>query len=1132
MSNPIARSRSFTASISLALAALGVAWPHARSAAQALPPKGGVLTTAPAEAPLSLTASDGSGLELVSMTAQAVVEDPLAFTELHLTFRNPENRVREGRFRITLPSGATVSRFAMRIGDRWQEGEVVEQQAARIAYEDFLHRRQDPALLESEAGNEFSARVFPIPPSATKELIVSYSQELPRASEPYRLPLRGLPRLGHLHIRALVGKSVVTGGVPASSLGGRRDQREVVEVDRKNFQPDRDFEVAHTGAAAAARLGLRDGNLVVARIVPVADSDRRDPIASLLVLVDTSASRALGLADEIGAWESLVAELRKGGGDPMVTVAAFDQEVAPIFTGRASALGAETHRRLIERRALGASDLDRALRWAADSLRPAAERRARVLLVTDGVATAGDTGAGPLRQRVKALGGAGVERLDVLAVGGIREDALLAQLVTAGLARDGVVLDATRPAAALAGRLTRATRSGLKLEIDGAGWVWPSVVNGVQPGDELLVYADLPSDKPLRIKVAGQPLALAGTLAPVDRPLIERAWVKARIARLLDLHDRNESATGVDPDMRDVFKKQAIELSIKNRVLCSFTSLLVLETEQDYARFGIERRALADILTVDGGGIRLLHRTDFASATAIAIAAEEQPVQVFDRSDSDGNENESRNESESEESAAPVAKDLARSRPRAAHNPAPVMEAPAKGSVASRPVAPMTAPAAAPPPAAPPPAPVASSSGRGGGAAEGAARPSAIAHKAKRESRDDLLSGDLRSRVSANTGRDSVGENKPRAMNDEPLAGLTDRPESLDARRVRSAPVGIARGPMAPPRPAPMAVQRPAPIPSLQGDLDTVMALIHRRDLAAALARARAWRDRDAGDVLALVALGECGEAAGDLGLAARAYGSLIDLYPGRADMRRFAGERLERVRGAAALALAVDTYRKAVEQRPDHPASHRLLAYALAKQGRAREAFDAMAAGATRRYPDGRFAGVDRILREDLGLLAQVWMRVEPSRAAEIQGRLARAHGIAEGAPSVRFVLNWETDANDVDFHIHDGKGGHAYYGSRQLASGGELYADVTTGYGPECFTIRGPAATRAFPYRLQAHYYSRGPMGYGMGKLQIIEHDGQGHLRFDERPFVIMQDGAFVDLGTVSGASAVAGRGMAIAR
>jgi hypothetical protein len=40
---------------------------------------------------------------------------------------------------------------------------------------------------------------------------------------------------------------------------------------------------------------------------------------------------------------------------------------------------------------------------------------------------------------------------------------------------------------------------------------------------------------------------------------------------------------------------------------------------------------------------------------------------------------------------------------------------------------------------------------------------------------------------------------------------------------------------------------------------------------------------------------------------------------------------------------------------------------------------------------------------------------------------------------------------------------------------------------------------------------------MGYGMGKLEIIEHDGHGGLTFVERPYVVMQDHAFVDLGTV---------------
>jgi uncharacterized protein YfaP (DUF2135 family) len=109
--------------------------------------------------------------------------------------------------------------------------------------------------------------------------------------------------------------------------------------------------------------------------------------------------------------------------------------------------------------------------------------------------------------------------------------------------------------------------------------------------------------------------------------------------------------------------------------------------------------------------------------------------------------------------------------------------------------------------------------------------------------------------------------------------------------------------------------------------------------------------------------------------------------------------------------------------------------------------------------------------------------------------------------------VINWETDANDVDFHIMDGKKDRAWYGNKHLPSGGELFADVTTGYGPECFAIPGKAS--AFPYVFKAHYFSRGPMGYGMGKLQIVQHDGSGHLKFDDRPFIIMKDGADATLG-----------------
>ncbi|WP_293263077.1 hypothetical protein [Nannocystis sp.] len=57
--------------------------------------------------------------------------------------------------------------------------------------------------------------------------------------------------------------------------------------------------------------------------------------------------------------------------------------------------------------------------------------------------------------------------------------------------------------------------------------------------------------------------------------------------------------------------------------------------------------------------------------------------------------------------------------------------------------------------------------------------------------------------------------------------------------------------------------------------------------------------------------------------------------------------------------------------------------------------------------------------------------------------GPARRAHLTVADAPSLRFVLNWETDANDVDFHIHDGKGKEAFFLHRQLDSGGELFDD-----------------------------------------------------------------------------------------
>lgn len=1098
--------------------------------------------------PMTLTASDGTGLTLVSLTATAVVEDPLAFTELTLVFENPLDRQLEGQFKITLPQEASLSRFAMKVDDAWQEGEVVEKQAARRAYEDFLHRKQDPALLEQGGGNEFTARVFPIPARGRKEIVLSYSETL-KGDAPYTLPLRGLPKLQELAIE-------VRGGV---GTGGPKSLR------RHDFSPGRDFVLAGRGVARNAAIANED--LAIARVIPFAES-RPEPVGRAVVLVDTSASRALDLAEEAALLGQIIARLPA---DTALSVHAFDEEVAPLYEGPASGFGEAPLEALKARRALGASNLELALTHAKRVAEKAPGTK-RVILVTDGVASAGETDAAKLASAVEALAGAGVERLDAVAVGSVRDEAFLRRITGRTLKNSGVVLSADRGAEVIARRLGEASSRGVPIAVEGARWSYPKVLDGVQAGDEVLVYAELSEPRPVVVSAGGHVFRPA--THKVERPLLERSWAKAKIDSLVATPlSQGEAAT----------RKAIIDLSTKHRVVSPHTSFLVLETEQDYARFHIDRRAKLDILTVAEGEVRVVHRSrgrdDANDKPALAKGEEGASARGEPR-----DPRLARPADQDNSPAAPWGREVDPASASGnmwgdaigdAFGAAGISlsgagaggggrgEGIGLGSVGTIGHGAGTGPS------------VSMGQGLGAGTGQGrlsgshSAGPRASVRGGPTEVRGDLPPEVIHRIIRQNFGRFrlcyELGRNgDPGLAGAAELRFVIDRsgavstatarfpnaavrsclqrtvqnfsfpqPEAGVVTVVYSLQLRMDDGNALPPIPPVRWTRLPGQAsrsrvdtpdasiggtPPYEGKFKDVMTALADGNMQNARERALTWQASAPTDVLALVALGEAAEKAGDRSLAARSYGSIIDLFGFRADSRRFAGARLERLGDEASLALAVDTYAKAVEQRPDHPAGHRLLAFALVKERRFEAAFEACAKGLARDYPPGRFAGVKQILAEDLGLIAAAWQKAEPSRRDEIAKRLTDAHGTLESGPSLRFVLNWETDANDVDFHIRDGHGGHAFYGNRTLPSGGSLYADVTTGYGPECFTIRGKRETRAYPYQLEAHYFARGPMGYGMGKLQIIDHDGDGGLTFEERPYVVMVDRAYVDLGKIT--------------
>ena len=60
--------------------------------------------------------------------------------------------------------------------------------------------------------------------------------------------------------------------------------------------------------------------------------------------------------------------------------------------------------------------------------------------------------------------------------------------------------------------------------------------------------------------------------------------------------------------MRRALATEQVRLSIEQRVVIPRTTMLVLESEWDYQRFGLDRRTLAAILTIDAGGIGRIDR--------------------------------------------------------------------------------------------------------------------------------------------------------------------------------------------------------------------------------------------------------------------------------------------------------------------------------------------------------------------------------------------------------------------------------------------------------------------------------------------------------------------------------------------
>jgi tetratricopeptide (TPR) repeat protein len=1049
-----ARSLVLTAALLFAsvLALLITAAPQVaggKPAADPSTPRGGdpkprLITTAgpaPATAPITFADPDGQELILEELSVRTAIHGMLSLTEMELRFRNPQERRIEGRFTCTLPPNAAISRFAKEVNGQLMEGEVVERLRANQVYEQFLHQMRDPALLEQEQGNRFSARIFPIEAGAPVRLIVSWTALLPMqgGARTYALPLRGLSKVNKLTFRAFVTP------IPGEGTEGKivSSTAEVTSFDESDWTPDRDIVLTWPVRDADPRI-LRAGDFYLAALRPDVQTARRPAAAGgWIFYVDTSASSAEGAPHRIQAMEEILRALPAGDS---VQLLAFDQDVVPLASGTAASVSRNAGDLLRNRLFLGGTDIGALLRDMTRAHREAPDRA--IVVASDLVPTVGTVAAHDLKTALDAIPATATVHALIL---GSREDAPTAKAVTAGRGR--IIRVPFTESLAIRSReaaeeLRRPLGGSLDVADSGAEWIYPSHFDDVQPGDEVIVLGKLKAGAAPQLN-AGRVEARAGTLdAATFGPLLEREAYRAYLEYLAQ-REANEPSEAV----RRALATEQVRISTEQRVVIPRTTMLVLETEWDYQRFGLDRRALAAILTIDAGGIgRMDRRRDDW------VPPQQRPMPV------------------------PMMRDRG---PRSKAAPAPMTTAPADA------------------PSAPPQAP-----------ADFAVREE-IAVEAE-SAVVGQVSGGVEGGVAGGVVGGVVSGVVGVAPTEAPPVAVTSS-EARPARVQQAittnaeAPRIIARGEGSK-RNSPDWVRRTRPS---REDVTRLEKLLREdpRDrerynqLSEALAAlgewselrsvALRWQAYDPENPQVYEVLGMADSELGREAEAARAFASLIEVAPGKPELLQRAGLLLLRTRRGS---LAEAPLRRALELRPDRANAYRHLALLLWQDGRIEEAARVLESAMRQDFP-GWYGNVKRVLREELGHVYAAWLKKDPSRRREVEER-AREHDVdLARTDALRVTLAWETDANDVDLHVVDPAGEEVYYSHRDSASGLQLYEDITQGLGPE--VIRTGRTTRG-TYHVGVRYFAAGPMGISRGVV-IVMRDGN----VDIHPFRLAKGG-----------------------
>ncbi|MDR1984700.1 MAG: DUF2135 domain-containing protein [Prevotellaceae bacterium] len=186
-----------------------------------------------------------SEVYLQSLDIQVEVTGNIASTKYLMVFKNRTSKILEGELIFPLADGITINHYALDINGKMRNAVPVEKAKATQVFEEIEQRRIDPGILEKVEGNNFRVRIFPIPSNGTRTISIGYEEELSaeKGLLHYRLPMDYKEIIENFSLKASVWQSHAKPSLsekPSDEINfDRQGNNFVATFSRKNYVANR-----------------------------------------------------------------------------------------------------------------------------------------------------------------------------------------------------------------------------------------------------------------------------------------------------------------------------------------------------------------------------------------------------------------------------------------------------------------------------------------------------------------------------------------------------------------------------------------------------------------------------------------------------------------------------------------------------------------------------------------------------------------------------------------------------------------------------------------------------------------------------------------------------------------------------